>query len=524
MKKLLVFISLILCFSMLFTACASKTQDEELSQVEDNVEANIDSIVGQLNKYDTLDDLLNMTTTEIDVKDLAEEFKKISAQGSVDLIATTDGEEVGSLEGSFAISNNKLHGEATVDGYTAGIDAEITNALEVVFAAWSEDGVEGAAAFNLNDFIDTYMEMASESVNAEEMPFELSEIKLPEFKEDDIKYEDGKYILDKNFLYNAIVATADSIIDAAKNNGEEIPEDFDEEYEEIKAVAKNVVDAVDFEIYFLVTSEVFQGMGVSANLVMENLYDALGDYADEDMLEVEYIKLAAEVSVKGEKFDFEYKEAEDDHVNKINAEVKYIFDGKALCGLEANANVDVKSSSGYDSDDYSYNSTSNSKMTLKAVLDLSQFDKANATVLDFSMSATSDYTSNDKYSDGTTYSDSNKSETTATATIKTTEANKADVNFTATQSSDRVSNDNKDSYESTIGLSGKMEYSDKNVTVPAPDADVKDAMDEALANPISPEDMMGSSYPEENYPAIPDYSEDDYYYGEITTMVPEEEW
>ena len=250
MKKLLVLISLILCFSMLFVACGKENNNgEENIQPEDNIEANIAKLVSELNKGDSFADLFDSAKTTVDYKELVAELKKVSAQGAVDLTATTDGEEEGSLTASFAIKDNVLHAEANNGDETVGIDGSISDAYKLVFATWGFDegeelDVYEAMAFDIASIMDEVMAMAEESMG-EEMPIDLSELKLPEFKAEHITYKDGQYILDKNFLYDSIIATAESFIDAAKDEGlidEEMG--IDEQFEEIKEQAKAVVDAV----------------------------------------------------------------------------------------------------------------------------------------------------------------------------------------------------------------------------------------------------------------------------------------
>ena len=268
MKKLLVLISLILCFSMLFVACGKENNNgEENIQPEDNIEANIAKLVSELNKGDSFADLFDSAKTTVDYKELVAELKKVSAQGAIDLTATTDGEDVGTVTGSFAIKDNVLHAEANNGEETVGIDGSISDAFKLVFATWIDEEVEldigEVAAFDIEAIWNEMMEMADESM-AEEMPIDLSELKLPEFKAENFKYEDGKYVLDKNFIYDSIVATAESFIDAAKEEGlidEEMG--IDEQFEEIKEQAKAVVDAIEFKLYYLVKYEVIEGMGVS---------------------------------------------------------------------------------------------------------------------------------------------------------------------------------------------------------------------------------------------------------------------
>lgn len=511
MKKLLVLISLILCLSMLFVACGNKDGEENL-QPEENIEKNVDKVVSELNKCETLDDLLKLTTTSVDYKELVAELKKISAEGSADLTATEDGEEAGAFEGSFAIKNNVLHAEGTVDGYTVGIDGSISDAYELVFAAWEkEDGVvniEEALGFDIAAIMDEAMSMTDvSSMMGSEVTLDLSEIKLPVFTAEHITYEDGKYVLDKNFLYESVVATADALIDAAKDEGiitEEM--DIDAQVTEIKDQAKKIVDNIDLKIYYLVSQEEITGIGVIVNIDVAKLAAAL-EVSEEEMGDVTSIKASAEMSATGVSFNMEYN---DGYANKISADVKYIFDGEELCGVDAKYDMDMKTSysNSYGDVDYYYSSenTSIMKQSIALKLDLSAFDKADATVLDLNVSVSEDYTYKCESSVEEENSDSHSVDTmTITASIKTTEANKANVTLNGVQKSEGTRNGEIDNSESTIGINGTITFKTNDVTVPAPEADVKDAMDSAEII-TSMQGMSGS--PDYGYEEEKNYNDD----------------
>lgn len=530
MKKLLVLISLILCVSMLFVACGQNNNGEENNQPEDNIEANIAKLVSELNKGENFEDIFNTTKTTVDYEKLVAELKKVSAKGAVDLTATEDGEDVGTVTGSFAIKDNVIHAEANNGEETVGIDASISDAYKLMFATWIDEEAEldigEVVAFDIKAVWDEMMEMADEGM-AEKMPIDLSEIKLPEFKAEHITYKDGKYVLDKNFLYDSVVATADSFIDAAKEEGlitEDM--DIDAQLDEIKEKAKKAVDAVDFSIYYLVKYEVVEGMGFYVDLKADTLADAL-ELPVEDA-GFDYFKASIEATLTGTKANAEFKLAEDSYVNKVSYDLQFIFDGEAICGVDAKYDMDIKSTSKSQSaskdDEYGYwskyESTDIMKQSVSVKLDLSKFDEANATVLDTTFKMSSDYKSVNEYGsnyDATTKNEShNTQEVEFTVTVKTTEANKADVVMNGKNHSTRTSTDEdrEDRYEtSTIGLTGTVEFTTKDVTVPAPDADVKDAMDNA--------EVVTSVMGKGEAPA-PDYGYgDDYYEGGMVTPMPE---
>lgn len=519
MKKLLVLISLILCVSMLFAACGKK--NDENVQPEENVEANIDKIISELNKADSLQDVFGTVKANVDYEQLVAELKKVSAKGAIDLTATEDGEDVGTVTGSFAIKDNVLHAEANNGEETVGIDASISDAYKLVFAAWIDEEVEldigEVMAFDIAAIYEELMAQVETGME-EEMPIDLSEIKLPEFTEEHIKYEDGKYILDKQFLYDSIVTTAEAIIDAAKDEGlitEDM--DIDSQIADIKEKAQKVVDVVELDIYYVVKSEVIEGMGVSVNVKSADLAKALE--ADAEDMGFDYIKASIEATMTGSKASLEYKELEDSHINKMSYDVKFLFDGEAICGVDMKYDIDMKTTSNYESgspadDEYGYWSknehTSITKQSVALKFDLSKFDDANATVLDASIKVSSENSSINEHGSNHEATVKNESSSTndleITMSVKTTEANKADVvmngnsHYTYTSTDDY--NEDEDS-SSTVGLHGTIEFTTKDVTVPAPDADVKDAMDNAEVitsvmggGVVAPEDSMGPDYNE----------------------------
>ena len=508
MKKLLVLIALILCVSMLFVACNKNDAVEDDQAPVDNVEANIAMLVKALNKCETADGLLDTTTKTVDYEALIAELKKVSAQGSANISAVVDGEDEGTLDFEFAIKDNVLNANAEVDDEKVGIYASISDAYKLSFAAWEDEDDIEAGAFDIKSIMEEVMEMAEESMG-DEMPIDLSEIKMPVFTADSIKYEDGKYILDKNFLYEAIVATADSAIDAAMDEGI-LPEDFEEEYDDIKEIAKDVVEVVDVKIYFLIKCEVIEGIGVNLNLDLDKIAKACGETNESGC---EYVKASVELSAKGETLNVEYKE--DGNVNKIDVKIDWIYDGDAICGFDAKYDLDMttgyESSHGDESSSSKSESTTVMKQTITAKLDLSAFEKADSTVFELDVKVSEDCTFDHEYTSGnsefikTSRHDIN--ETTLTASVKTTEANKANIVINGLNKYDETYNGENDKGESEIEITGTISFTTKDVTVPAPSKDVQDAIDDAEI--IDSMDDMGA----QEAPA-PDYGYDDEYYGD----------
>lgn len=507
MKKLLVFISLILCITMLFVSCADKDivdDEEEYAQPVDNVEDNVNMLVEELNKAETLQELIDNSQTTIDGKELVAELNKLSASGKTTLTMYTDGYKNGTVEGEFAIKKNNLYASATnVDGEQVGINAKINDAMNLAFAVWNKDGddieIAESEAIDLEEFFEACnVEIGNSlSINTNDIPVDLSEIKLPEFTKDNIVYKDGKYFIDNNFLYDAIIVTVDAIIDSAKNNGEEFPEDFDELYEAFLDQARDVVDIIDFELYYFIELKTIQGFGMSFDFDVEKVAEVL-DVDKDEFDGAEYMKLAIEVSTKHQIIDLELK-SEQDGLEKLEYKIDYIYDGKEICGYDLQYNLISKSISSDGSrneygDGYSYEYYTNDTVTtmeqsIYTKIDLSAFEKSNADVVKSSLSLYEKTESYYEYGNEGGAVDVQESQTEQTTamemSIKTTEPNKADVDMTVEVKTDSVYNGQKEKNSSTAHIEGTMEFTTNNVKVPEAHSDVKDAMNEALKDPIS---------------------------------------
>ena len=588
MKKILVLISLILCLSMVFAACNAKDVEDDNNNdtgVEDrvdNVEANIAMLVKLLNTYENADQIytqvMDMTKQEttIDLSKVAEELKKVEFQGSTHLAAFEDGEKLeDEVDLSIAIKDNNLHFEGMADNDQIGLDAYLTDSLQFVFAAWEEyEGeidIEEAFAIDINDIMDTYMEMMEESmsqVTETEMPIDLKEVVLGGIKAEDIEYKDGKYLLKKEAIYRSLMATVDSFIDAAADEGI-LPEGFDEQYDEIKGMVEKVVDAVELNIYFLIKYETIEGLGMNANVVIADLAEAMGE-DPADAGDVEYIKAAFEVSINGESASVEFKQA--GKVNKIDANIEFVTEGDKAIGINTTCVVDVETISKYTTMDSKYNeqtyeyeqfevesvdavkldmtskltflydgdavcgfttdldvdfenkykrtengvvdSETASKVDVEAdvLADFSKFDDANATVLDVT------FKMNDKYNTTSEWSTPYEDNVNFAFSVKTTDANKANVVIEAGNTRKELEEGKWETDTYSFKIEGTIACTTKDVTVPAPNAAVKDAMDEAKANPMGIEDLMGGGRVEEETIPMPNpdygYGENDDYYGD----------
>ena len=504
MKKLFVLILMTLCICALLVSCNKSTyNDEEETTPQDNVDNNIAMLVSELNKYETVDELMKNESTPVDHKELIAELNKITEQGFCSLTLKEGGKKAGVLDAEIAMKNNELFAKAVVDGETTGINASITKDNLLAYAVWSEDDngnvkVADSQAIDLEALFEAFNasleENVSVNINAEDMPIDPKELKMPTVTKEHITYKDGKYILNNDFLYDAFIETVDTVIDEMKNNGEELPKDFEEQYNEIKKEGKKVLDTIDFELYFLAKLEAIEGMGMSLVVNASKISDALEIDKDE-FGDMEQFKIAFEVSVNGIDFVMEY-EMPDNTLNMLKLDCDYIYKGKNLCGFELKyelENTTKTSDVSRNDNDYGYEYHKNEiesydKQSIEIKFDKSNFEKSDATVLDFKVSIESYADTYYEYGNEVGMVDANKNKSESNMiwdiSIKTTQSHKADISMNMNMAQVEMNNGKEVRDDTKISIEGTIEVNTEGVKLPEINEDVKAAMEKALKNPI----------------------------------------
>lgn len=496
-SKILAFISIILCLSMLFVACTTNENEDQNEQPTDNPSANIDKIVSELNKGETADELYKNVMDEVDyrkmINDVAAELKKVSASGKAQISVTEDDTTI-AVNADLAIKNNTACANATANNETLGLYAELSDKLLFSAACWDKDEETDydAAAFDLDKMIDELEDMIK-SATSEEAPvsIDLTKVPLVQITADDIKYEDGKYVVSKEYIIKLAESAADGVIDSIKNSGEAnaLPENFEEQYNEIKAQIKGLINAMELKLYYLAKNEVIEGMGIELGVKGSDIVAAFE--MEENMLGFDNIKVSAEFNINGAmKASMEYKETDSDFVNKISYEFAPIMDGENICGLILNCDANTQ---------ITYEHSSNvTKIDLDVVVDLSKIDEANATVADIKATTSSemkgelyhteyDATGNligEKLYESYTSVDNGS----FTLSLKTTEANKLDLNMNFKEESKETSsipeNSREDNEELTVTGTIEIKTGD-DVTIPEIDAEAKTELENAKKNPLT---------------------------------------
>lgn len=505
MKKLFALMALILCISALLVSCNKNNIDEEAPEPQDNVQDNIAMLVSEFNKYETLDDLVKNEATVVDYKELVAELDKISEQGISSFTLRQNGKKAGSIDSDVVMKDNEFYAKATVDGETSGINASITKDYVLAYAVWNQDKngdvkVTDSMAIDLEEVFEelevNLEDYVSFDINANDLPVDPKELKMPTITEEQIIYEDGKYLLDNNFLYDAFMTTLDAVIDEMKNNGEELPDDFDEQYEEIKKEGKKILDAIDFELYFLAKLEAVEGMGMSLSMDASKISDVF-DIDKGKLGDMEHIKFAFETSTKGVDFQMEYKMF-DSPLNMLKLDYDYIYKGKKLCGFELKYELENTSKTVEESrndSDYGYEYYKNQietvdKQSMEIMLNTSNFEKSDATVFDFNVSIESKSNSIYEYGNEGGVVDSERRATDSNTqwdmSIRTTQVHKANVDMTMSVNQSEVYNGEKTNNKTDISIDGTIEIITDNVKLPAINEDVKAAIEKALKKPVNP--------------------------------------
>lgn len=504
MKKLFILMAMLLCISALLVSCNNDDYiDEEETKPQDNVEDNIAMIVSELNKYETLDELVKNETATYDYEKLAEELNKMSEQAICSLNLTQDGKKLGSANSEAIMKNNEFYVKATADGESVGVNASITDNYALAYAVWNQDSkgnvkVTDSMAIDLKAYFEELEVYYGNYVfvNAGDMPIDPKELKMPTITAEQIIYEDGKYSLDNDFLYDAFMTTLEAVIDEMKNNGEELPEDFDEQYEEIKKEGKKILDAIDFELYFLAKLEKVEGMGMSLSMDASRISDVF-DIDKSELGDMEHVKIAYEVSTKSVNLEVEYQE-KNGPLNMLSVDYDYIYKGKKLCGYTLKYELENTSKTVEESrndSDYGYDyhknlSESVDKQSIEIMFDFSNFEKSDATVFDFNASIESKSNTSYEYGNEGGVVDSNISETESKTrldmSVKTIQAHKANVNMDMSVNQSAINNGEKSKNETTMSIDGTMEVITEGVKLPTINEDVKAAMEKALKNPVNP--------------------------------------
>lgn len=532
-SRLLAFMCVVICLSLILSACfgddGQQTVEEDTTsgndqQIENDAEKNLQKLLSELNKGENVADMLKMLEDiydSVDCSGMISELGKVSGKLDAKVDLTEDGEKLGDLSGSAIIKDNNYHFEMASGEEKYGVDAKITDSLIAAFAVWGNtDGnvdVINSNAIDLSKLLEVSTDNALDSVSSCFGSIgNLEDIKLSQFKPEHFTYKDGKYILSNDFFISVIDDAVDSVIDAMKNSGNNVTSDVEEQVREIIDTVKNVINSVDFELYYVVNYEVLEGMGVKVNAEGDKIAQAIGAESEAPF---DYLKLELECGIKREYVNFEYKANDDDHVNKILCDVKFIFDGDIVCGVDAALDIDIinkevkdgiydvitggitispsfksGSSSSYgfisgtieDEDGYRIY-TEITKFSGTALIDLSKFGSENSTVASIDIDAHNESSCETFYVSGTSkkevYSDSTYD---VVASVKTSSAYNATVSMKYVENYSRYPGSEEFSSVGTYNIeaTGSIAYTNENVTFPALDSTVENALNEAIKNPL----------------------------------------
>ena len=502
MKKLLVILAAMLALCLCFTACnnvggGDDPKDPPAQATPEAMQAIKDMFAGN----ETVGDLFEGIETEIkDYEEIYAEICKQSLEAKLNTSLTMEG-ETGNINGYLGFKDGnavaKLEAVAP-NGDTANIGD--------VYAFLTEDGnfvlvtgANGQYSGQMLDMEDALEEIEDALVNADSAEMNsyvgmLNKFKLPEMKDSDIEFKDGKYIISKAYWKSVVNYTLDVYVDSMMEGAPaDQKSEIQAQADEYKTMAAGIIDAVDFELFFRVDGSEIVGFGMDASLNKESLA-AIGEIIGEEM-DDDFESFAISFDIKGRGDNIEYVDfslnvnADGD---KIAADVRLdsIIDSEGkMAGFKMTEKVEVSSS--YVIGDPSYQGekehVQNTKVAAEVILDLTKYDTFGADVF--------------KADIDVTVTDNNVPDVQISIDAGVSSRGEGEYAFNFSFA------DKKDA-ENNVSATGTLEYNETAADFPEiPDA-VIDAKDYAIENEVTfgagsaEEDIL----PNEKVETHPDYT------------------
>lgn len=346
MKKILLSLFLVLCIIMstFMVACDNDKDGEKNDNkvtATDDPNKNIEVLVAKINEGVDFEALLNETTNNKDIQaelDKAmDQVKALALQAAV--AATYEGETnsiyIGMKDGS-CVADLGNGGK----GYSF-----IEDDWKIVGVGEYNGQYEGEVITEYAEMI----EMLSNPVDITEdddvqMVLDvLNGITLPKIAKANIKYEDGKYIFDNDYLLSVVDAAIEGAWNFSVEQNPELAED-EEALQEAKDMIASYVEKIDFAIYCYMKNEAFTGIGAKVELDPE--------FASE-MMGYSTVKALVELNTEFVNVDVEIADG-DDIVIDAAVKMTYSFDKDGM-PKSLTVKADVKAPYG----DYKYDEVYN---------------------------------------------------------------------------------------------------------------------------------------------------------------------
>lgn len=526
MKKLLVILSVIMALCICLTSCnigGDKNQGGDVQanvgsggsssnnnnnnnkpegdkgSVNDSKQAIIDAFAKFSDVEALFDELQNGLETEVNLDEVYAELLKLEYQAAFDASATIEG-ETGNIGGYAALNNGNVY-------VNLEVSADDFNETESAYGFFTEDMKYVMVVGDGNGGYNTQVMDFGMYLNVDDMMGDIESeapgsvldmvkgFKLPALEESEISVNDGKYIISKDYWNKVVDYTISYYVDSVKESGGEIDE---ENFAEIKDMAKTVLDNVEFELFFRMNGSQFIGFGVNLDVTAADLEAAIGESMDGEFVSA---NLKFDIKTNGkvlEYVDLDMNVVADEETN-MGMDMKFrldsIFDGDKLAGFTMFEDATVITSyyvGNYDEETgikEEVQVVQQINIDATATLDLTKMDVAGADVLVFNMDVTE--VQDGEVDDGVA----------ASGSLTARGNNEFDFSFNFVE---------KDDAEDAIYASGSFSYSENASDFPEIPSSVIDAKDEALANYVPGQGGIGGGFGDkvEDYPMPPEVEED----------------
>ena len=311
MKKFFIaLLAMILCFSMLLTACGDaakndkdKAKEEETGDVDEkqiiidsiaafNIKNIVDTVLSSLESGNTG----NMNEM---VGQLFDMIKATNAEANMNL--TIDGETGNIYAG---IKDGIFQGHATnIDGEDGKVYVIVNENGLLGFNSMSNGSfeIDGITDFNQYLFADDSMSMVMDQINAiltDEVMNVLGEFKLPELKKEDLTKEGDFYYISNSYYGKVVEAAFDLVVDFMEAAGMADALPSKAEMDAVLGMVDGVVEALNLKVGFAAGNSSICGFAISADVNINDLAAYFGGSSDVEAMPTEEKPSTVKVSLE----------------------------------------------------------------------------------------------------------------------------------------------------------------------------------------------------------------------------------
>ena len=410
MKKFFIaLLAMILCFSMLLTACGNDAKKDKDDDKDDDAKSSteekqliIDKIAGFdiMNAIDTALSNINVGDANTMIGEVFDTINNTNAEADLDISFNDQTADM-----YFGFKDNRFQGSVTVNGETEDAYALIKDTGIFMFSQYENGSfqVEGMTGFmdditgaDMSDF-----EAEIDSVLTPDVKNVLSEFRFPELTKNDLTKDGDFYYINSSYYSKAAEQILNLIVDVMKASGATADVPTGAEFDSMLAMVNGVIEALNLKIGFAAGDSEICGFAISADVDINELMTYFeGDVEEETPMPASEMKQTAKVSLealstadlKAPKYiHFDMNVAVDDIEVSASAKLDAILKNKnEIKGATIDASVDIKNISvAYESE---YNEIKESyiatqvygdmNISLKGTVDFSDSEKAGAKIVD----------------------------------------------------------------------------------------------------------------------------------------------